>query len=702
MKPSYYNRELSWLRFNERVLWEAERESLPLLDRVKFLAISAANLDEFFMVRVGGLRTLQKVGSRTRDLTGLTPGQELKQVRAAVLEQVANQYRIWGTLLEPALGAEGIRIRRMDQLSDEAKESLRMYFIEHLESFLNPVAVDLKEPNFRIPGRKVCLLLHVGPKGGKGDDLRHVVLSIPNGVPRYIEVPDEESEDLVTVEELIQAFASELFPGETIHASGFFRLTRNGDIAVTEDYAFDLAEAMEHVLTARKFSDTVRLEIPNGTPNALVASMQSLSDGDAQSVYRVSGMLDLSGLLALVGLPGYENLRESLWKVQPLVTATRTDSIFELLDDQDLLLHHPYESFDPVVRLVEEAADDPNVLAIKQVLYRTASDSRIISALIRAARKGKNVVVLIELKARFDEARNLERADELELAGAQLIYGIKGLKSHAKACMVVRREAGRVRRYMHFGTGNYNESTAKLYTDVSYLTSKVDYGSDASTFFNAVVGRSQMLGLRKLLPAPTDLKKRLLRLIAVEIEQAALGETAKIVAKMNSLQDKEMIDALYRASQAGVEIQLMVRGICCLRAGVPGLSDRIVVHSIIDRYLEHSRIFHFHHGGDNCVFISSADWMTRNLEKRIELMVPVEDPACKTKLISILEVQFRDNVQAWYLKDDGSYGAAINSDQARFRSQEFFAKDVARQVREQKEQLQGVLELHVPPKAKAQ
>jgi polyphosphate kinase len=395
-------------------------------------------------------------------------------------------------------------------------------------------------------------------------------------------------------------------------------------------------------------------------------------------------------------LDGFEGLRDAPWKPQPCV-ALHEASIFDLLEDQDLLLHHPYDSFEPVVRLVEEAADDPNVVAIKQILYRTAQDSRIISALIRAAQKGKSVVVLIELKARFDEARNLERAEELELAGAQLIYGIKGLKCHAKVCLVMRREAGRMRRYVHFGTGNYNESTAKLYTDVSYLTARSEYGRDAAAFFNGITGRSQLSGLRKLLPAPTHLKKTLLELIAYERDQAALGDKAKILVKINSLQDKEVIDALYEASKAGVKIRLMIRGICCLRPQVRGLSENIVVHSLIDRYLEHARLFAFHHGGEERVYLSSADWMTRNLESRVELMVPVEDTKSRKSMLEILTKQFEDNVQAWHLDAEGQYGPTINKQKSAFRLQKHFAEQASKRTQEAQREAAGVLEMHLPP-----
>jgi polyphosphate kinase len=655
------------------------------------------------MVRVGGLHALMKTGRRTRDIAGMTPGQQLKRIREAVSEHSAEQYRIWGEVLEPALAEEGIRRRRPEEISPEAYESLRRYFSEEIEELLNPVAVDVEDLGFRIPGRRVCVLLDVGPKGRpKSEHRRPIVMAIPAGLPRFIRVPETEGYEFVVLEDLIVAFAGAFFPGEVIHASGVFRLTRNGDIPVQEEYAADLTDAMEEVLTARKFSETVRLEVPQATAPGMLALMRRLSGASVREVFQVPGLLDLPSLMSIAFLDGFEALRDVPWKPQACV-ALRDASIFEVLDDQDLLLHHPYESFEPVVRLVEEAADDPKVVAIKQILYRTAQDSRIIAALIRAAEKGKNVVVLVELKARFDEARNLERAEELELAGAQVVYGLKGLKCHAKACLVMRREAGRIRRYVHFGTGNYNESTAKLYTDVSYLTARSIYGRDAAAFFNGITGRSQLFGLRKLLAAPLHMKKRLLELIAFERDQAAQGEKAEILAKINSLQDKEIIDALYEASQAGVTIKLMIRGICCLKPQIAGLSENIEVYSLVDRYLEHARLFAFHHGGEEAVFLASADWMTRNLDKRVELMVPVEDASSHQALLDIMRMQFRDNVQAWRLGADGEYVPVSRATQeGPLRLQEYFSTASRKQAKEKETYTTGVLELHLPPERSSQ
>ncbi len=695
---AYSNRELSWLQFNQRVLKEANREETPLLERVKFLAISASNLDEFFMVRVGGLHALMKAGRRSRDIAGMTPGQQLKEIRAVVAEHCTEQYRLWGEVLEPGLAEHGIRHRGMDEVSAEAREVLRLYFVEEIEELLNPVAIDPEDVSFRIPGRRVCVLFDVGGSDSADDpDRRPVVIAIPSVLPRFVRVPETDDYEFVLLEELILAFSEEMFPGETVHAASCFRLTRNGDIPVREEYASDLTDAMEEVLAARKFSDTVRLEVPVAMDEDLLSLTRRLSGAQAKDVYRVSNLLDLSSLMAIAFLDGFESLRDLPWKPQPC-SALRDASVFDVLDDRDLLLHHPYDSFEPVVRLVEEAAEDPKVLAIKQILYRTAQNSRIIAALIRAAQNGKNVVVLVELKARFDEARNLDRAEDLELAGAQVIYGLKGLKCHAKACLVMRREAGRMRRYVHFGTGNYNESTAKLYTDVSYLTARAEYVRDAAAFFNGITGRSRLVGLRKLFVAPLYMRRRLLELIAFERDQAAQGEKAQILAKINSLQDRKVIDALYEASQAGVEILLMIRGICCLKPQIAGLSENIQVHSLVDRYLEHARIFAFHHGGEEEVFMSSADWMTRNLGNRVELMIPIEDPACSQGVLEILRKQFKDNTRAWRLDGGGDYQPLQAGSGERFRLQAYFANAASKRDAEASLlSSRGVLELHLPP-----
>lgn len=499
------------------------------------------------------------------------------------------------------------------------------------------------------------------------------------------------------MEDLVSMHAARLFPGENCAATTTFRVTRNGDIAVREDDTLDLADEMEDVLTARRFSDTVRLELRSDAPRDLARVIRNVTAAGPQETYLVNGPPGLSSFMELAFLADHDHLRDEEWPSQTAPAITPGSTMFETIAEGDLLLHHPYESFEPVLRFIEEAAEDPDVIAIKQVLYRTAKKSRIIDALIRAAENGKQVTALVELKARFDEARNLDRADELQRAGAQIVYGVKGLKTHAKICMIIRRESGHLRRYVHLGTGNYNETTSKLYTDISYLTCKPEYGNDASLLFNAVSGRSKLLRFQRLVPAPTAMKPQLLDLISSEAERAKQGIPARIIAKVNSLQDPEIIDALYKASKAGVEIKLNVRGICCLKPGDPKHSKNIQVVSIIDRFLEHARIFHFHQGGDSKVYLASADWMTRNLEKRVELMIPVEEAAPKRRLIRILDTFFQDNVQASLLMPDGtSQRIQRTKNQKPFRAQEHFHQQAKSAAKARQHERSMTFEPHVP------
>jgi len=696
MNPKHFiNRELSWLEFNQRVLDEALDMKLPLLERLKFLAISASNLDEFFMVRVGGLMILREGGSRSRDLSGRTPVQQLEAIRGRVGKMIEDQYRLLNEELMPALADHGICQLGMEDLSPTQAEHLQVYFRETVYPVLTPLGLDAEDGELMVPDLAlavVCELfdLEVG-------ELRYAVVGVPRSLPRFLTLPEAEGYQYVTVEELISRHVGELFPGEEVRSTAVMRITRNGDIAVRDEDAYDLADEMEDILFARRASDTVRLEIGVGASRTLVTKIRECCGANKAFVYRLKGLLDLNALWQIATLPDFEQLQIEPWPSQhsPLVMAE--ESMFDSISDRDILLYHPYDGFDSVVRFIREAADDPDVVAIKQILYRTASDSVIIDSLVRAAENGKHVTALVELKARFDEARNLGKAGELRRAGANIIYGVKGLKTHAKVCLVVRNEGGRLRRYCHFGTGNYNESTAKIYTDVSYLTARSEYGADASAFFNAVTGRSRPVNFYKLSASPHTLKPRLLDLIASETERALQGQGGRIVAKMNSLQDADIIEALYKAGQAGVEVRLNVRGVCCLRPGVKGLSENIEVISIIDRYLEHARIFMFHQGGRDEVYISSADWMVRNLEKRVELMVPIEDSVCRKRLIRMLGDHFADNVKARVMAGDGSYRLrGRSSGEKAFRVQEVLAKKAWKAARNARRDQSTVLEPHVP------
>lgn len=652
-EPPFLNRELSWIDFNLRVLAQAEDDALPPLERLKFAAISASNADEFFMVRVGGLKMLKRQGAEQPDPSGRTPAEQLREIAARMHALVERQQACLLKEIEPQLRKGGLRRLKMAELSAAQLRHVAGLFEDSIYPVITPVAV---EPGGDFPllaGLGLALYLRLAP--GADGAPRHAVVAVPKGLARFLTLPGEEGHAYILLEEVIRAHAGRLFPGVEVLECTAFRITRNADLSVREDLAGDLMAQMREVLTERQESDCVRLEVEKQASKEAQAFLRAALQVADDDVYAVPGPLDLAAFFRLAGLPGFEALKIAPWAPQPVSEAPAADSMFAVLQRGNLLLLHPYESYDPVLRLLQEAADDPNTLAIKQVLYRVSENSPVVAALMRAAERGKHVTALIELKARFDEARNIDWADALARTGAQVIYGVKGYKTHAKVCVVVRREPDGVARYVHFGTGNYNEKTARLYSDASFLTREEDYGADASAFFNALTGYAQLAKFRKLEAAPLGLRACLLELVAAETERSAQGEPAALEAKMNSLEDSELIAALYQAAQAGVKIRLNVRGLCCLRPGVKGLSENISVVSIVDRYLEHARIFRFHNGGNPLLFISSADWMPRNLDRRIELLVPVEDPASVEKLARILETCLADTRQAWRLQPDGTW-----------------------------------------------
>jgi len=692
----YLNRELSWVEFNQRVLNEALRDDLPLLERLKFLAITASNLDEFFQVRIGGLMLLRRSGRKSPDPSGYTPVKNLTALRQRLLQMSDDQYTLFNSVLLPALEKEGIRLLPIRDLSRTQAAQASAIFDDAIFPLLTPLAIDPEGPPPTVPALQIIVACRVIDPETQA--VRHVLIPIPESIGRRVPVTVEgDGFSFLLVEDLVAAKADQLFPGENVTATTVFRVTRNGDIAVQEEDASDLAGEMEDVLTARRFADTVRLELRLDAPRDLSRLIQEVTAATPQEVYRADGPPGLSSFMDLAFLSGFDHLRDADWPGQNSPAIVPGSTMFETIASGDLLLFHPYESFEPVLRLIEEAAEDPDVIAIKQVLYRTARQSRIIDALIKAAENGKHVTALVELKARFDEARNLDRADELQRAGAQIVYGVKGLKTHAKICLVVRRESGHLRRYVHLGTGNYNEATSRLYTDLSYLTCKPEYGNDASLFFNAVTGRSKLLRFQRLIPAPTAMKPKLLDLIASEADRASHGLPARIIAKVNSLQDPEIIAALYKASQAGVEIKLNVRGICCLKPGDPKYSKNIEVISIIDRFLEHARLFYFHQGGDAEVYIASADWMTRNLEKRVELMIPIEAAPLKRRLVRILDSYFQDNTQASRLLPDGS-SLRLTREKGKkaFRAQDHFYQQAKQAAKAREHERAMTFEPHVP------
>ncbi|HMO50587.1 MAG TPA: polyphosphate kinase 1 [Kiritimatiellia bacterium] len=669
----FNNRELSWLNFNKRVLEEALDAGNPLLERLKFLAIVSSNLDEFFMVRVGGLQQLVLQGKVAADNSGWAPADLLRELSVRAHAMVERQYRCFMEEIKTGLHDAGIRRLHMNKLTPALYEYLEGVFEHELYPVITPIALRDPADLPQLPGLNIMLLVRLKPDEGKSKKPRYAVVLIPKRLGRFITAPIEEGHNYVLVEDVVGEFINRLFPGEPVAEVVPFRITRNADMSVREDLAGDLLSRMKDILVARKQSSCVRLEVSASASKTSLAMLSQMLSVNPEHIYPVPGPLDLAAYFGLARMTGFDDLREKPWPPQQPPAVPPNTSIFEAIARKDIILHHPYESFDPVVRLVEQAADDPNVLAIKQILYRTSENSPIIAALARAANRDKHVTAIVELKARFDEARNIGWAEALEQSGVQVIYGIKGLKTHAKICVVVRKEAGGIRRYVHFGTGNYNEITARLYTDTSYMTCHDDYGADATAFFNMISGYSQPVSFRKLEAAPIGLRSRLLQLIESETLRSKEGQPARIMARVNALVDPDIIQALYRASQAGVNIQLNVRGICGLRPGVPGQSENIEVISIVDRFLEHSRILYFHQGGEPLLFISSADWMPRNLDRRVELLIPIDDDEARQRLIQTLETAFRDNVKARRQKNDGTYERVKPARGAKlFRSQELF------------------------------
>ncbi len=650
--PLFLNRELSWIEFNLRVLAQAEDPALPPLERLKFAAITASNADEFFMVRVGGLKQLQRQGEEHPDPAGLTPSRQLAAIAERMHGLVARQHACLLKEIEPLLRKGGVRRLRMDELSAAQLGHVESLFDDFIFPVISPVAVTPGDEFPLLSGLGIALHVRLAPEAA-GGEARHALVAVPQGLARFLTLPGESGFSYILLEEVIRTYVDRLFPGVKVLDCAAFRITRNADMGVREDLAGDLLDQMREVLTERRESDCVRLEIEKRASKEAQAFLRAALRVEDADVYAVPGPLDLAAFFRLASLPGTDALKIEPWAPQPVPEVPPTESMFDVLKRGNLLLLHPYESYDPVLRFLQEAADDPNVLAIKQVLYRVSENSPVVAALMRAAERGKHVTALIELKARFDEARNIDWADALARTGAQVIYGVKGYKTHAKICVVVRREPGGVVRYVHFGTGNYNEKSARLYSDVSFMTCEDDFGADASVFFNTITGYSQMAQFRRIEAAPLGIRPRLLERIEAEAERSRQGEPAAIDAKMNSLADPELIEALYKASQAGVKIRLDVRGICCLRPGVKGLSETIAVSSIVDRYLEHARIIRFHNGGDPKLYISSADWMPRNLDRRIELMVPVEDRAGAEKLEGVLKTCLADTQQSWRLLPDG-------------------------------------------------
>ena len=698
-QADFFNRELSWLEFNERVLEEAEDVTIPPLERLKFLAITSSNLDEFFMVRVGGLQILVEEGLDTPDVTGMTPDQQLEAIRRRVRKMLRAQYECYSESIGPQLREAGIRNFAQEELTEELRLYLKRLFEEEISAVVTPMAVTEPEKFPLLANLALNIAVRLEAKEEDQRSSRYMVIPLGPKMPRFLRLPASTGFSYLLLEDVVKMFIESLCPGESILETVVFRITRNADITLQEDSSADLLAGMEEVLIERKMGNCVRLEIEKSASAALISFFKRSLQVDDSNIYRIPGPLNLSAFMQIATMDGYDHLQDQPWPPQLLPEFDLTDSVFTQMAKRDFLLFHPYESYEPVLKLIETAAEDPQVLAIKQILYRTSQNSPVVAALKKAAERGKYVTVLVELKARFDEARNIEWAKELERAGAQVIYGVRGLKTHAKLCIVVRREEQGVVRYLHFGTGNYNERTAKLYSDISYMTSDEDLGRDASAFFNAIAGYTQPQEFLKIIAAPLGLRDSIMKLIADEIQRRYQGQDAMIMAKMNSLVDPAIIRSLYEASAAGVKIMLNVRGICCLRPGVPGLSENITVVSIVDRFLEHSRIFYFYHGGEERLFISSADWMPRNLDRRIELFVPVDDKESRQKLLDILKVYFRDNVKSRRLLPDGRYRRTVVSADKALRCQEYFYRQACESLEEMRQAQRTVFVPHRPPDA---
>ena len=681
---NYVNRELSWIEFNHRVLEEARDKTLPLFERLKFLSITSSNLDEFFMVRVASLKDQVHAKYTKPDIAGLTPEEQLDKISKRAHKLVNVQYSTYNRSLLPALSQNGLNILDgYEDLTEEQAEYADRYFKENVYPVLTPMAVDPSRP-FPLVRNKSLNIAALLKKKTKGKELEFAMVQVPSVLPRIIELPvtvhedGKETHNVILLEEIIEKNIPSLFLNYDIIAAHPFRIMRNADLTIDEDEANDLLEEIQKQLKRRQWGEVIRLEIEEKIDKRLLKILKKELAVSSEDIFEINGPLDLTFLMKMYGMPGFDHLKNQPHTPQPAPELMNEDDIFTNIRKGDILLHHPYETFDPVVEFVRTAAKDPQVLAIKQTLYRVSGHSPIIAALAEAAENGKQVSVLVELKARFDEENNIIWAKKLEKAGCHVIYGLLGLKTHSKITLVVRREEDGIRRYVHLGTGNYNDSTAKLYTDCGMFTCNPLYGEDATAVFNMLSGYSEPLSWNCLAVAPLRLRETMLRRIRREKENAEKGRKAHIIAKMNSLCDKEIIAALYEASCAGVTIQLIIRGICCLRAGAPGLSENISVRSIVGNFLEHSRIFYFENNGAPKLFMGSADWMPRNLDKRVEIVFPVESEEVKEKVMHILEVQLADNVKAHILQPDGSYEKPDRRGKTQVNSQNQFCKEAAR------------------------
>lgn len=687
--PEYFlNRELSWLEFNTRILKEAKDKTNPLLERLKFLSITASNLDEFFMIRVASLMDMVHAKYTKKDFAGMTPEEQLKKISEKTHDLVELQYSTYNRSFLPQLKQKGIKlVRAYEDLSKEQSKYVDSYFQTEVYPVLTPMAVDSSRPFplLRNKTLNIGALIH-DKKTEIAFDFATV--QVPDVLPRLVEIPSGKGETrtFILMEQIIEKNINKLFLNYEVICAFPYRIMRNADLDIDEDEAADLLMEIQKQLKKRQWGEVIRLEVEDGIDKQLLKILKQELQVKDENIYKINGPLDLTFLMKVYGLDGFDDLKTPSYVPQPVPGLNLEQNLFDQIRTRDYLLHHPYQTFDPVVEFVRQAAKDPQVLAIKQTLYRVSSNSPIIASLALAAENGKQVTVLVELKARFDEQNNILWARKLEKAGCHVIYGLVGLKTHSKITLVVRKEDDGIRRYVHLGTGNYNDSTAKLYTDTGLLTSSKPIGEDATAVFNMLSGYSEPLFWNKLSIAPLWLRDKFLALIKRETQNAKDGKKAHIIAKMNSLCDQKTMIALYEASSAGVKIDLIVRGICCLKTGIPNVSENITVRSIVGNFLEHARIFYFYNDGYEEVYMGSADWMPRNLDKRVEILFPVENEDLKAEALNILQTQLDDTMKAHILKTDGSYEKVDRRGKEALCAQDYFCKKAMKEAKQEKKE----------------
>lgn len=681
--PEYYiNRELSLLEFNRRVLAQAQDPSVPLLERLRFLTISCTNLDEFFEVRVAGLKEKEAARSVRRGPDNMLPNEVLSELAVRTHEFVEEQYRVLNEDLLPALAEQQINFIRRTHWDASQAAWLKKFFQEELQPVLSPMGLDPAHPFPKVVNKSLCFIVSLTGKDAFGRNSGLAVLQAPRSLPRIIQLPPEETgsgpHDFVFLSSVIHAYVDELFHGMTVQGCYQFRVTRNSDLFVDEEEVLDLKHAVEGELAMRQYGDEVRIEIADNCPSELVEFLQGQFNMSRDDLYLVKGLVNLNRLQTVFDLINRPDLVFPPFTPGLPKQLTSKEDVFNTIAKRDVLLHMPFDSFTPVIELLTQAAADPHVLTIKQTLYRTGPKSAIADALVNAAHSGKEVTVVIELRARFDEEANVALATRLQKAGAHVVYGVVGYKTHAKMILIIRREGKRLRYYTHLGTGNYHPGTARVYTDYGLFSSNKQVGEDVVSVFNQLTSLGKVPKLHKLLHAPFTLQKTILEKIERETSNAKAGKPARIIAKMNSLSDEEVIKALYRASMAGVKVDLIIRGICRLRPGVPGVSENIYVCSVIGRFLEHTRVHYFENGGSPEVFASSADWMERNLYQRVEVCFPIEMKSIRDKVIRDLEAYLSDNQQAWQLQSDASYvRVAVAEGEAPFSAQQWLLEKKA-------------------------